>query len=743
MTPRLFLSTLLIMASLYGTAQSLELVKNGSSVYHIYLSPGSSRIDSKAANVLQDYFYRVTGVRLPVENKPSASPAFIIGANNLHDKEIRDLPEDGFIIRTSQKNILIAGNSAKGTLYGVYEFIEKYLGCRKWDAHAAYTPKFSSLSIASIISGIHKPVLRYREVYLPPALDDEYLDWHKLHRFEIAWGLWGHSFDKLVPASLYYRSHPEYFSLVDGQRKPMQLCLSNAAVLKITIDKLQKMMDENPSAKYWSVSPNDDNGNCECDNCTRLDVADGGPQGSLIHFVNAIAAHFPNKIITTLAYGYTARATVKTNAASNVAIMLSSIDAYRTKPLEAEQTAAAFRNNMLQWKEKASHVFVWDYCTQFTNYLTPFPVTQNFRPDINFFIQHGITGIFEQGSGDTFSDMAELKAYVCAKLLWNPSADADSLTTEFLQGYYGKAAPVIAEYLSSLKTNIRAKGTRLDIYGNPVNDHDGYLSPENMDAYSRLMDQAEQLVQMDHTSWQHVQAIRLSQEFVYLQQAKFYGKDPHGLFHKNENAEFVLRPGLPQRIKKFTAMCKEMGVKEISEAGISPEKYETQWQAIINKGPQNNLAVNATVRLSQSYALEYPSKKERTLVDETPGYEDFSYNWLCFYGAPMEAIVDMGSLKKVNAISMHFLEDPRHWIFGPSGVSVEVSMDGINYHTLNAFSNKMPDENYTVSFLPFRFAVNDDIRYIKVKAENWPALPTWRYHKYKKPMIACDEIWVE
>jgi hypothetical protein len=109
----------------------------------------------------------------------------------------------------------------------------------------------------------------------------------------------------------------------------------------------------------------------------------------------------------------------------------------------------------------------------------------------------------------------------------------------------------------------------------------------------------------------------------------------------------------------------------------------------------------------------------------------------------MEATVDMGSVKTVSSITMHFLEDARHWIFRPSMVSVEVSGDGIGYRPVNIITSKMPEEDYTVNFLPFRFTVNESLRYIRVKAANWPSLPTWRYHKFKKPMIACDEIWVE
>ena len=53
-------------------------------------------------------------------------------------------------------------------------------------------------------------------------------------------------------------------------------------------------------------------------------------------------------------------------------------------------------------------------------------------------LSHGVRGIFEQGSGDVLhSDMAPLKAYLIAKLLWNPDYDEGQAISEFLAAYYG------------------------------------------------------------------------------------------------------------------------------------------------------------------------------------------------------------------------------------------------------------------------------------------------------------------
>ena len=69
MVKRLFLLILFVTGIMRCSAQLSELAKDGSSVYSIYIPSKPLRIDTKAAGVLQDYFYRVTGVRIPIENE--------------------------------------------------------------------------------------------------------------------------------------------------------------------------------------------------------------------------------------------------------------------------------------------------------------------------------------------------------------------------------------------------------------------------------------------------------------------------------------------------------------------------------------------------------------------------------------------------------------------------------------------------------------------------------------------------
>ncbi|HVI45752.1 MAG TPA: DUF4838 domain-containing protein [Chitinophaga sp.] len=732
---------LCLMLAVTSPARSsdLELVSGGSSAYRISIPAQPSPAEQKAAGILQHYMQEATGVKLPVQQEDNATTKTIRIAYT------KGIPAEGYVIEVKDNDLLISGGPGKGVVYGVYTFLEKLLHCRKWDAGPADVPSTNKVTVPGNTHISEAPAFRYREVYMPAAVNDaEYLDWHKLQRFEDLWGMWGHTFGKLVPPSDYFKTHPEYYALVKGARQPTQLCLSNDGVFNITVAALQKQMEQHPDALYWSVSPNDDNGYCECDLCKKTDNVEGGPQGSLIHFVNCIAARFPDKIFTTLAYGHTARPTLHLKPANNVYIMLSSIDAYRSLPLNNEASAAPFRNYLDGWGTKTSHLFVWDYVTQFTNYLAPFPVLHTLQPNMQYFRQHQVSGVFEQGSGDTYSDLAELKSYLLAKLLWNPDADARQLTAEFVQGYYGKAAPHVNAYMQSLQQHAVSQPA-LDIYGNPVNEHVTFLTPAYIDQYSTLLDKAEAAVEGDAGRAPRVRRLRLAQDYTYLQQTRFYGIEQHGIFEQRDNGSWKVKDGFQQRIQRFADACKQADVKELSEGGLTPDAYAAEWSKILAAGARPNKALHAQVELQTPAAPEFPAKGPATLVDGNPGYDDFSYNWLCFYGKPMRATLDLGKAVAVKAVAMNFLEDPRHWIFRPASITVEVSADGHTFREIGNLKNEMPAEHYNIERPAYRFDNKDiiPVRYIRVKATNWPELPAWRYRERRLPMIACDEVWVE
>lgn len=736
---------LMITTLLYGActpkAEDVALVQQGRSGYVIVLPVQATKAESKAAGIFQDYIQRMSGAKLPVitESQYKAEPAVFIG-NTSHTAGPAEIHGEGYFAGAKDNQLYIRGGSGQGVVYGVYYVLQTYMGCRKDAAGPAQVPTVKDIRLTGTMSDLREPAFLYRESYYPPSLDAEYLAWHGLHRFEDLWGLWGHSFFKLLPPDTYFKEHPEYYSLVNGKRQPLQLCLSNENVYTITVAWFKKAIAANPDAMYWSIAPQDGGGACTCDLCKKADAEEGGPQGSLVRFVNRVAQQFPQQRFTTLAYGYTAKAPLKTKPAANVFIMLSTIDAFRQEPLAQAPSAADFRKNLQGWEAATHNLFIWDYTTQFTNYLNPFPDYPNLQANLRYFATHHVKGVFSQGSGETYGDMAEYNSYVQACLLWQPDADIKKINTAFLTGYYGPAAPPMGQYLEALNNAVKSTHAVLDIYGNPIYNSRDYLSPVLIDQYSGFLDKAEAAAGSNALYLQRVYRTRLFLEYVVLQQSRFYGIDKYGYLQPDG----TVNPRWPQRVQKFVAQCKTAGVQELSEGGLSPEAYEKEWQEIFSRKWIRSLALGAGVTLVNPYTPEYTPKKERTLTDGLTGGNDFSYNWLFTYGKDMIATIDMGSSKTIHQVQMNFLQDARHYIFNPTQLIVETSVDGSHFTPAGTKDIPAPEEDYAVHINHYSFTLpSTAARYIRVTAKCPVTLPDWRLVAGKKPSLCCDEVIVE
>lgn len=733
-----YMLCLLFVTTLAQGKERITLVNEGVANYDIRIDQNNSTL-LQAAAVINEFTKLSTGTAFDLQVKDQNRPAIILEQVSVD----KTYPEDSYSIQFIGGDMYIKG-SGKGTLYGAYRYVRDVIGARKWytGRENTFIPKLSSLAVDADYHIFAKPNFQFREVYFPIELDQEYLDWYGLHNLEEKWGDWGHTFNKILPPSIYFKEHPEYYALYHGKRQATQLCLSNEAVFEHTVAYFRHRMLENPQATYWSIAPNDDIGSCTCKDCQAIDKREGGAQGSLIHFVNRVAAKFPDKEFTTLAYLQTANAPKYLRVVDNVSVILSNIDALRKGDIGNEPSAATFRRQLRDWKSKAAHVFVWDYLTQFTNYLAPFPIQGTLQKNLDYLKHQGVEGVFLQGGGASYSDMAELSAYILAHLVWDSTISEDQLTDEFVNGYYGNAGPSIKAYLNARRNALPAASSALSIYGNPIDNRNDFLSPEKMNHYSTLLEKAEVLSEGNPLLEQRVRRLGLGLDYTYLQQARFYGPRQHGIFSE-ENGKWNVRPNVQRKLQRFVEDAKKLGVVELAEGGASPDQYAKEWSEIFSTGVRGNKASEAKMTMKYPFDPSFPANGLWTLTDSVPGYLDYSYNWLLWTGEPMEITFNFEKAKKVDTIELNFLQDARHWIFPPKEIRITASKDDKIFKQI--FSSKIEeiDEDYTVQKVKFKVPITEDVKIIRVYALPYPTLPEWRYHPTRKVSIACDEIWLE
>ncbi|MCY2926134.1 MAG: DUF4838 domain-containing protein, partial [Planctomycetota bacterium] len=142
------------------------------------------------------------------------------------------------------------------------------------------------------------------------------------------------------------------------------------------------------------------------------------------------------------------------------------------------------------WGKICKRLYVWDYTTAFENFVLPHPNYFVLGPNVRFFHKNNVKGLFEQGNYvSNGGEMAELRAWVLAQLLWNPYQDDSKLIDEFLVGYYGKAAaPIIREYMEHMAA--AAKGFHMGCFTQPRNNPP-YLKFEVLSKAERMWQKAE------------------------------------------------------------------------------------------------------------------------------------------------------------------------------------------------------------------------------------------------------------
>lgn len=529
------------LASLtYGLVLSCQvllggtLAKEGKTSHVIVLAKDAIEAEKTAARELQTYLRQVTGAEFPIccsTEVKADSPKIWVGASEAVQKRLpqvdwRRLPADAIVLESVENDLILAGGRPRGALYAVYTFLEDVVGVRWWTSTEQFVPKKPTLEIPSL--KVHyQPQFRYREAFYRDALFDRETFTARLklngHHAATSPAFGGHysilgfchTFEQLLPSGVYFKDHPEWYSLINGKRtaERAQLCLTNDAMRKELTRVALGWIKKNPTAGILSISQNDCNGACECERCKAIKDREGSESGPLIHFVNAVAKDvakaYPDFLIHTLAYTYTEAPPRYVKPEPNVMVQLCSMGSYFDFPLADQR----FGSNLAQWSKLTSNLFIWDYVTNFSNYHLPHPNLRMLGPNIRLFAKDKVAGIFEQGdTGSLCGDFVQLRAWLLAHLLWDPSLDEKKLVQEFVHGYYGAAAPAIASYLDLVHDAFASRKYHLGCYNNET----AFLSLEQMNQATRLFGDAEKAVQGDPTLLARVQRERISLDYLWL-----------------------------------------------------------------------------------------------------------------------------------------------------------------------------------------------------------------------------------
>lgn len=452
--------------------------------FEINVSTEADAMTTQAAETFASYWEKCIGAQGEQE-KPGDAYRVWIGQEHLPESlaeglALDTLAEDGVVIATvTERDLVIAGGSSRGTLNAVYEFFEKYMGVRWLALDYTYIPESPPAEL-NRINYRYEPVFEYRYSTYLWMEGEEFQRYKQAHKWHEGPGFACHTFYRYVPPAQYFDEHPEYFSLIDGKRvapkessyeyarkhpeERGQLCMTNEDVIAIITERIREEARANPDNKYHHVSQMDWLSYCECGQCAAIDKREGSHMGSVLYALNRIAdtigKEFPGHGIETLAYQYTRKPPKHMKPRDNVAIKLCSIECDFSRPLNDPKSEEnrMFADDIKKWSKIAKRLHVWNYNVNYRNFQGPYPNFHVLQPNEAFFAEHNVKGLFEQAAYDRAAEFAYLRAYVLSKLMWNPYQDTDAIIREFTDLYYEEAAPYIRQYLDLVEEQFSEKG---------------------------------------------------------------------------------------------------------------------------------------------------------------------------------------------------------------------------------------------------------------------------------------------
>ena len=523
-----------------AAAAELVVADQGHSRYSIVIAPNASPTVKHAAQELADDLRQMSGATLPIVNAAPSGRAIFVGASpflpaSFQKVRLDTLPGEAFVVRTDRHNLYLAGRDDRGTLYAVYALLEAHLGVRWYAPDATAIPTQKTVKLPQL-NETQFAAFSYRDTDEAMVFVNAPWDAHlRLNGVSVPAqaDLGGinrlfngaENFYALVPPDRYFADHPEYYSLVEGKRKSSpdsQLCLSNPDVLKVVVAALVAEAKANPNELTLGLSPNDArDGNCQCEACRAADAKFGSPAGTLLDFVNRVAAAVQAAMperklwVETLAYQYTEQApTPGTIApAENVLVCLAPIYACDGHSLDSDPQNRKSNEALLAWNKVApGHLHIWHYVTNFAHYLQPYPDWDELGDDMAYYRANGVSGMFCEGDVQGHCELETLRTWVMAHLFWNPHQDVWVLVRDFCDGYYGKAGGDIYDYLRLFHDRLQQPDVHLHLYDPPTSP---LFSAEVLQSAGRLLDHAEAVADTPELK-RRVQEVRLGIRYIEL-----------------------------------------------------------------------------------------------------------------------------------------------------------------------------------------------------------------------------------
>ena len=391
------------------------------------------------------------------------------------------LGDSGVVIKTVGNADYLSGATQKAVLYSVYEYMNRAFGYEFYAADEAY-----------IGDGTDADRLRFDIVYRPSVANpcmmagelngDESL--YYKYRFQNYYQTWvaknsevyyAHTYFKILPPDIYFEDHEDWYS---PDEKHMNLCLTrDPEMIDEFVKNCKEIIAADEGHNYFMLWQEDNFEFCGCDSCkARIAELGGFSSGVMMEFTNEVVrrlnawmeTEYPEKNITfvTFAYNHTKEPPVtydeKTKtylpvsdtvvAEKNISVqyVINMCDYYAPYNKSRNITAA-----LDGWSALSDSLTIWEYSTNFDNYIDCFDNFGSMAENIRLLESHGVDYIVEQAAYNTCTTaFAELRLYLWSKLMWDSRLNTEDLIDDFMFRYYKDAAEDVKAYFDDLYAHV-------------------------------------------------------------------------------------------------------------------------------------------------------------------------------------------------------------------------------------------------------------------------------------------------
>ncbi len=560
--------------SLFGP-KNVALTTDGKSGYVIVTPDSPNSAEAYAAAELADFIQRITSASIPVksEGEFKGTKAIQVGPTHFAEKNGIDSSKLGgeeWAMKVVGNDLIITGGRPRGTLYGVYEFLETVAGVRFLTAQNTHVPNNPTLTVPGDLSIRGEPAFERREIYMVlnghgPEDQTAFQVRRKINSFSNAArqidGKYGSALMFGSPYSTHthhryvadfpeaFKGHPEYFALtnrnvrqypkryfdaIEKGEKPRpphgQVCMSHPEVRRIFTEKLceyierdrDKIRKAGTKAAFptlYSLNPDDGtSGKCFCERCMKLAEKHGSYAGVTLDFTNAIAdaiaEDYPDVKLTTGAYQYYRNIPKDIRPTDNVVVYMAQLGArYNTLP-KRDRTRNFFhplnrapREEWEAWSKICPVMGVHDYWNH-----------ENVRAlasNLKFYHDHGVRQIIPENIllGSRVHNFADLEFYLASKLMQDPELDEEAVIDEYMTLAYRDAAPVMKRLLAYLE---RRREEETNYIASVPARARKYLDADYFIETDAMLAEAEKLVEDDARQFADVRQERISLDKTML-----------------------------------------------------------------------------------------------------------------------------------------------------------------------------------------------------------------------------------